>query len=110
MFADGPDDGRPPDWPVYFQDEDFTMRFKPLNLGQSLGWAIASLVFGVCQVVVYFALGPGASGDSDAVSVGVFFAIWLVVTLLVRLYIQDKDPTNFYSILGIKQGNKRECE
>lgn len=75
---------------------------KKLSLVQSVGWAWSAFVFGLCLIGVFFGLGPGSWGSYGIVEVGVFIGVWLFGTFGIRLYIQDKDPTNLRELLGLK--------
>jgi hypothetical protein len=82
------------------------MKLSPITLGQRLGWYWASIVYGICVVII-------ASSSHDSLSVlwefeplvpyGVFVAMWLVGVGLMRIYLQDKDPTDIAHLLGLKK-------
>jgi hypothetical protein len=76
------------------------MRIHTLTLGQRLGWCFSSLVYGICLIAIGFS--AGVFGGVDAwFAVAVFSVAWIIGVLGLRLYVQDKDPTSFRSILAI---------
>jgi hypothetical protein len=83
------------------------MKFlKPLSVGQRLGWYLASLIHGACVV----AIAHGSLDDLDVlwaeepwVIMAVHAFSWLVGVALLRVYVQDKDPTDFFDIIGLKR-------
>lgn len=78
------------------------MKIEKLTVGQYLGWVFASAVFGIC--VIYVGVVSGVLSSDDWYVPAVILAIgWGIGTMLMRLYIQDKDPTSFRSILGIQR-------
>jgi hypothetical protein len=80
-------------------------------LGQRLGWYWASIVYGVCVAVI-------ASTSRDSLSVlwdsqpwipyGVFAFMWLVGVGLLRVYLQDKNPTDISDLLGLKNRSRNK--
>lgn len=84
-----------------------SMKFlKPLSPGQRLGWYFASLIYGICVV----AIAHGSLDELDVlwdeepwVIVAVHALAWLVGVVLLRVYVQDKDPTDFVDIVGLKR-------
>ncbi len=85
------------------------MKFKlqELSVGQYLGWVFVSALFGL--FMVYMANTSGALDSSDRlVPIAIFVFWWLVVVGLTRIYVQDKDPTDFKDLLGLK--NKKQTK
>ncbi len=80
------------------------MKFKlqKLSRDQRLGWMGMSATCGVC--FFYFAIGSDHLDSPDLwVPIVVFTFCWLIMIGVFRLYIQDKDPLNFWSLLGFKR-------
>lgn len=83
------------------------MKFKlqKLSLEQYSGWLWASFVYGICIVLI--AIQSGYFDSSDQMfPIGVFIFCWLVGVLLVRIYIQNKDPTDLKDLLRLKKKRK----
>lgn len=81
------------------------MRINKLSTGQRLGWYFSSAVYGLCLV----AIGTGADafgGPAPILAIAVFLVSWLVGVFGLRLYLQDKDPTSFRSILGLDKKDR----
>jgi hypothetical protein len=81
------------------------VRITKLSTVQRLGWYFSSAVYGLCLV----AIGTGAEasgGPAPVFSIAVFLVSWLVGVFGLRLYLQDKDPTSFRSILGLDQKDR----
>jgi hypothetical protein len=76
------------------------MRLSKLSFGQRLGWYFASFVYGVCVIAVGFTHRV-FEGPTPGFAIGIFIISWLVGVLCLRIYLQDKDPTSFTSILGV---------
>lgn len=86
-----------------------TKWFKPLTSTQRLGWAFASLTYGVTMIVVASQLGvPIWSYEGDAFVFGVVVqaACWLVGVVLMRVYLQDKDPTDLRDLFAMRRRPK----
>lgn len=81
----------------------FTSKLKPLSTGQSYGWYWASFLFGI--FMVFFGIQTGYLSDQETFVFAaiVFGASWLVGVVGLRFYIQQVDPTDFMSILGLKK-------
>ncbi|HRK57670.1 MAG TPA: hypothetical protein PLQ67_09140 [Burkholderiaceae bacterium] len=78
------------------------IKFTELSMAQYLGWVWASLVYGVFVVGIGIVLGIFASPDWWFPML-VLFLCWLAGVGLLRVYIQDKDPADFKSILGLRR-------
>ncbi|MEJ5999809.1 hypothetical protein [Paucibacter soli] len=84
---------------------------RPLSPGQELGWYWASTIYGVA-----IALVVAGDGVLDSMGEGVEFVIpililaaaWLVGVIGLRLYVQDKNPSDFWNILGARRGRNDE--
>jgi hypothetical protein len=83
------------------------MRMTPLSFGQQLGWYFSSAVYGLCLIAIGFS-ADAFSGPVPEFAIGVFFACWMVGVVGMRLYLQDKDPTSFRSILGLRDRKRRD--
>ena len=81
------------------------MRLKEIDARQTIGWGFASFTFGLCLVAVFFTIGPGGSDHNGGIygplDLMVFFGVWIFGIFALRLYIQDKDPLDFNSLLGL---------
>ena len=82
------------------------MKLKPLTFWQRLGWYWSSTVYGVC-------VGLIASTSRDDLSVlwefepwvpcGTFALMWVAGFGLLRVHLQDRNPTDFADLLGLKK-------
>ena len=85
--------------------------FKPLSRGQQWGVYFAAIVYGLLIVVLSRALSPSLFAELDhtgsLVAAAILFVAWLVGVIAIRLYSQDKDPTDFKSLMGISQSRKK---
>jgi uncharacterized membrane protein len=86
------------------------MRLEKLNRQQYIGWAITSFTYGISLLIVaYINRDDFALGSDDTIfspsnfALLVFGISWLVGVLGARFYIQDKDPNDFFSLIGIKK-------
>ena len=80
------------------------MRLNKIDARQTIGWGFASFIFGLCLVAVFFSIGPGGSrngGIYGPLDLIVFLGVWIFGIFAIRLYIQDKDPLDFNSLLGL---------
>jgi hypothetical protein len=77
------------------------LELKQLSFGQRIGWYFSSLVYGAC-IAAIAAQSKVLSDTVDAVPYLVFLACWLIGVGLLRIYLQDKDPTSFRSIMGFR--------
>jgi hypothetical protein len=79
------------------------MKLLVLSKLQRIGWYSASVVFGLGVILtgIDFDLfiAPQASWETNCVPL----FCWLAVVFLLRIYIQDKDPNNWASLLGLKE-------
>lgn len=75
------------------------MRLKKLSDEQRKGWYIAGTVYGVCVLLV----GHQAGALTGAVEWLIFGLAWVAGVALLRVYIQDKDPTDFRDIVGLRR-------
>lgn len=76
---------------------------------QRLGWAFASLVYGVTMIVVASRLGVpiwSYEGEAFVFAVAVLAACWLVGVVLMRIYLQDKDPMDLRDLFGMRRPPK----
>ena len=86
------------------------MKLRKMTVGQQLGWALASVIYGAGILFVAYAHRDEFLGNPDNAFLTadpvVWFALgiaWLVGVIGMRFYLQDKGPTNILSLLGIKQ-------
>ena len=84
------------------------MKLKPLTKGQRLGWFFASAIFGVIVMIVPQMLTPERFDGLDQTGKLAAFSIlafcWGIGVFFLRVYVQEiEDPTNVWSILGIKR-------
>ncbi len=81
----------------------FTSKIQPLSTGQSYGWYWTSLLFGI--FMVFFAIQTGYLTDQGTFVFAtiVFGTSWIVGVVGLRFYIQEVDPTDFMSILGLRK-------
>jgi hypothetical protein len=68
-----------------------------LSKAQTLGWCFASAVYGVFLLAIGFKEGVLIG----AVEWFVFGCAWLIPVILLRKYIQGKDPMDIRSLLGL---------
>jgi hypothetical protein len=75
------------------------MKLKVLSQEQRNAWYIAGTVYGAC--ILFFGHQADAlTGWGEWVIFGI---AWVAGVVLLRIFIQDKDPTDFRSSLGIKR-------
>lgn len=79
------------------------MNLKELTKVQRLGWYGASLVYGLCVLAIGVKSGYLYNENISTVAASVFFIAWLAGVMGLRLHIQNVDPTDFKSILGVKK-------
>lgn len=75
------------------------MRFKELSDEQRKGWYIAGTIYGASILFV----GHQAGALTGVVEWLIFGLAWVAGLALLRVYIQDKDPTDFWDILGLRK-------
>lgn len=75
------------------------MKLKELSQAQRRGWYIAGTVYGACILFV----GHQAGALTGFVEWLIFGLAWAAGLILLRVYIQDKDPTDFWDIVGIRR-------
>lgn len=81
------------------------MSINKLSIGQRLGWYFSSAVYGLCLVAIGTA-ADAFGGPAPIFAIAVFLVAWLVGVFGLRLYLQDKDPTSFRSILGLDKKDR----
>jgi uncharacterized membrane protein len=86
------------------------MRLNKLNRQQYIGWAIASFTYGISILIVAYLNRDDFALEFDDATFSVsnfallvFCISWLVGVIGLRFYIQDKDPNDFLSLIGIKK-------
>ena len=78
------------------------MKLKKMSNDQNTGWYLASIIYLFCILGV--ALNQDITWDTDEAlfALGIFIFSGLVGVIGLRLYIQNIDPKDIKSILGIK--------
>jgi hypothetical protein len=79
------------------------MNFKAMSARQTFGWYFSGAIYGLCVLVV--AVRSGFLYDEDMrIPAAVVFGIsWIIGVIGLRLYLQNVDLTDFWSILGLKK-------
>jgi hypothetical protein len=86
------------------------VRFHPLTKPQRWGWYLASFISGFWLIAV--AVGDKdiskLLADQDFGILLIFSLLWLAGVVALRLYIQDKDPADLLSILGLRRSKSKK--
>jgi hypothetical protein len=81
------------------------MKFKPLSSSQRVGWYWISLLAGTWLIPVAIQYPDVAEAllALNPIAVTLFIALWVGQILAVRIYIQDVDTKDFWSIVGLRR-------
>ena len=75
------------------------MKLRRLSDEQRKGGYIAGTVYGFCVLLVAHHVGA----LTGAVEWLIFGLAWIAGVALLRVYIQDRDPTDVRHLLGLRQ-------
>lgn len=87
-----------------------SMKIKPLTTAQRHGWYFSSFIYGIFVFAIpgWDGIYLNAHGIELFVICGILGLCWIVGVLGLRLYVQDKDPNNFQSLLGLRKSKARD--
>lgn len=85
------------------------MKLRPLSHAQRIGWYWVSVFAGAWLIPVAFQVPEITEGlkNLDPAIVVIFAALWGGQVFALRLYVQQVDTQDFWSIVGLRKWMKK---